>query len=423
MPRGGMFDPISLPSGLDTRDYLRMSQQDLAATQSRQGAVSSAMQDRLEQEKLFRTLEAARLEQSALQELDKLDTLDPDFVESAEMFTELGTHAPAVGRALGAKYAKYNQNSTVLSKVSDDLAKLRAGDDKIDSTLQLTRGLLRAGGSAGQQLMSFRTRLSRDAGEKELEEKLSFNRSQMDTSETRRDAKAFTKGLSDLQTSVASRLKDISGLPEGWLTGNLIDMAYPEDKAEQTIITRDNMDDYILEGKEQKRVLGGASIEGTFQRARPDAKASVLASFGAPEGVDKVAWEDVTTAALAHSSMDEDIFVAQPDFTEFIMPSKAKGDPVEYFNAGGKGLSPEGTRYKEGREAILKGIHQKLRAVDEVPLDIRKFFDSTRMGINYRRVQQAKARNEADAVETVSDLETDKEGINSYVQTHIEKGK
>ena len=226
LPRNNrMFDPISLPSGLDSRDYLRISQQSMADDSARRNIVSSAMQDRLKQENVFRQLEASKQEQSALQELYRLDTFDPEFNEKADMYTELAAYSPRVANALQAKRNRFNQEAAALSGVSSALAVKRAKDEEIRDSLAVARELLRTRGANSSMFLRWKTGLARDAGLKELEEKQSFQTSRSGAAKALED---YGKGLATLQESVNSKLLNIPNLPESWSKRNIIDIGYPE---------------------------------------------------------------------------------------------------------------------------------------------------------------------------------------------------
>jgi hypothetical protein len=424
IPRNNLFDPISLPSGLDTRDYLRMSQQSLADTRSRQSMLSSAMQDRLKQENVFRQLDASRREQTALQELNDLDSSDPDFQENAEMFTELAAYSPAVSRALAAKQARYAQEGAALNSVADDLARLRSTDEDIGDTLATAKNLLKSRGSNSPAYLNFRARLSRDASKKEYEEKLAFNLSRDGDKTKIAEEKAFDSGLAKLTSSVQSSLNSIQGLPPEWSSGDLIDIAYPGSVSEQVTIDRGNADNYVLDSKELNRVYGGGTLEGLYEKKLPDPKEAIVSNYGvADKEGNAVPVENIIDA----SRMSEDAFVNDSMFENFLeVPKDEKDSDTKYgyykSESGSKNeLSQKGERYVKGREEMLRSLHKDLNLIEDIPIKIREFFDTTKTNKNALVRELQKRRSKAS--ETVSGLETGSEQIDAYINNKIEAGK
>lgn len=423
IPRNNLFDPISLPSGLDTRDYLRMSQQSLADTRSRQSMLSSAMQDRLKQENVFRQLDASRREQTALQELNALDSSDPDFQENAEMFTELAAYSPAVSRALAAKQARYTQEGAALNSVADDLARLRSTDEEIGDSLATAKNLLKSRGSNSPAYLNFRARLSRDASEKEYTEKLAFNLSREGDKTKKTEEKAFDSGLAKLTSSVQSSLNSIQGLPPEWSSGDLIDIAYPGSVSEQVTIDRSNADNYVLDSKELTRVLGGGTLEGLYEKKLPDPKEAIIANYNvADREGNAIPVENV----MAKSRVSEDAFVNDSIFENFLEAPKDGEDPdtkYGYYKRSGSmdELSQKGERYVKGREETLRSLHKDLNLIEDIPITIREFFDTTKTNKNALVRELQKRRSKAS--ETVSGLETGSEQIDAYINNKIEAGK
>ena len=423
IPRNeGMFDPISLPSGLDTRDYLRISQQGLADSRSRQNLVSSAMQDRLKQDEAFRQLEASRREQSALQELYKLETSDPDFGEKYDMYTELAAYSPRVAGALQAKQNKYNAENTALNSVATELARKRASDEEIDASLEVAKGLLKSRGPNSSMFLRWKTGLVRDAAKKEQEEKLEFQKSR--TAEAAAINK-YNTGLSTLQADVSSKLKTLGGLPDSWRMGDLIGIAFPEETEEETVITKDNIEDYYL-GEKANAIADevlkrGISVPGTFVKRAPNVEKSFLKSSEL---------SDYTNEALALSGSSEDAFVTAGVFDNFVFPpGKDEGeknpDYKKYWKkeAGSKEveLTEAGERYKLNKESILKDVHSKLNQIRSIPIDIRKHFQSSRLAQQKLREEMIRRASLVQTGLETSSPDEKQEKTNAFIKDAFDK--
>ena len=407
LPRNNrMFDPISLPSGLDSRDYLRISQQSMADDSARRNIVSSAMQDRLKQENVFRQLEASKQEQSALQELYRLDTFDPEFNEKADMYTELAAYSPRVANALQAKRNRFNQEAAALSGVSSALAVKRAKDDEIRDSLAVARELLRTRGANSSMFLRWKTGLARDAGLKELEEKQSFQTSRSSAAKALED---YGKGLATLQESVNSKLLNIPNLPESWSERNIMDIGFPEQSPEEEVtLTGDNVDLYDVDPQLAIDLKGqvGATSTGNYRKRMPDPQANVISSYGfTPKQEDKA-------LDLIDRGADVDSFTTNEVFNSYVIPpgqDEPKSEEFKKYWESNRGepasLSDEGERYKKNREATLSNLHSQLKAIDEVPLQIQKFFNSS--SISRKALQEYfadRARRATTAAETGIDV-------------------
>ena len=408
LPRNNrMFDPISLPSGLDSRDYLRISQQSMADDSARRNIVSSAMQDRLRQENVFRQLEASKQEQSALQELYRLDTFDPEFNEKADMYTELAAYSPRVANALQAKRNRFNQEAAALSGVSSALAVKRADDQEIQDSLDVARELLRTRGANSSMFLRWKTGLARDAGLKELEEKQSFQTSRSGAAKALED---YGKGLATLQESVNSKLLNIPNLPESWSERdrNIIDIGFPEQPPEEEVtINTDNVDLYDVDPRLSKKIKDqDLTSTGKYRKRMPDAQANVISSYGfSPE-------QENEALLLINQGADVEMFKNADAFNSYVIPpgqDEPKSENFKKYWESNRGepasLSDEGERYKKNREATLSNLHSQLKAIDEVPLQIQKFFNSS--SISRKALQEYfadRARRATTAAETGIDV-------------------
>jgi len=408
LPRNDrMFDPISLPSGLDSRDYLRISQQSMADDSARRNLVSSAMQDRLKQENVFRQLEASKQEQSALQELYRLDTFDPEFNEKADMYTELAAYSPRVANALQAKRNRFNQEAAALSGVSSALAVKRAKDEEIRDSLAVARELLRTRGVNSSMFLRWKTGLARDAGLKELEEKQSFQTSRSGAAKALED---YGKGLATLQESVNSKLLNIPNLPESWRRGDLVNIGFPEQAPEEEVtLTKDNVDLYDVNTQLSDRIKGqDLTSTGVYRRRMSDPQANIINSYGFNQDQEDKAMKLIESGADLESFKTDDVFNSY-----VIPPGLNEGDSDEdrkkYWETGYGSSSPNlsdvGERYKKNREATLSNLYSQLKAIDEVPLQIQKFFNSS--SISRKALQEYfadRARRAATAAETGIDV-------------------
>ena len=406
LPRNNrMFDPISLPSGLDSRDYLRISQQSMADDSARRNIVSSAMQDRLKQENVFRQLEASKQEQSALQELYRLDTFDPEFNEKADMYTELAAYSPRVANALQAKRNRFNQEAAALSGVSSALAVKRAKDEEIRDSLAVARELLRTRGANSSMFLRWKTGLARDAGLKELEEKQSFQTSRSGAAKALED---YGKGLATLQESVNSKLLNIPNLPESWSERNIMDIGFPEQPPEEEVtINKDNVDLYDVDPQLSKKIKGqDLTSTGAYRKRMSDPQANVISSYGFSPDQEEKALELIDRGA------DVDSFTTNEVFNSYVIPpgqDKPKSEEFKKYWESNRGqpasLSDGGERYKKNREATLSNLHSQLKAIDEVPLQIQKFFNSS--SISRKALQEYfadRTRRAATAAETGIDV-------------------
>jgi hypothetical protein len=176
-----LFDPIPFPSGLDSSTYATMARRVLDDTVDRQRKVSSSLKDRLDQEDTLRKLEVQKTQDSALDELNKLDPLDKNFSQDVAMFAEVAAYSPAIANALSAKQNLARNYNTILGGVVKDLGASNLTGEETALTYSMAESLLKQGGPSGRVLNIFRANLARKAINDTQERQLQFNKSKAST--------------------------------------------------------------------------------------------------------------------------------------------------------------------------------------------------------------------------------------------------
>ena len=176
-----LFDPIPFPSGLDSSTYATMARRVLDDTVDRQRKVSSSLKDRLDQEDTLRKLEVQKTQDSALDELNKLDPLDKNFSQDVAMFAEVAAYSPAIANALSAKQNLARNYNTILGGVVKDLGASNLTGEETALTYSMAESLLKQGGPSGRLLNIFRANLARKAINDTQERQLQFNKSKAST--------------------------------------------------------------------------------------------------------------------------------------------------------------------------------------------------------------------------------------------------
>ena len=293
-----------------------------------------------------------------------------------------------------------------MSGVSSALAVKRAKDEEIRDSLAVARELLRTRGANSSMFLRWKTGLARDAGLKELEEKQSFQTSRSGEAKALED---YGKGLATLQESVNSKLLNIPNLPESWSKRNIMDIGFPEQSPEEEVtINKDNVDLYDVDPQLSKKIKGqDLTSTGVYRKRMSDPQANVISSYGfSPE-------QENEALLLINQGADVEMFKNADAFNSYVIPPGQDEPKSENFKkyweqsnrAQPASLSDEGERYKKNREATLSNLHSQLKAIDEVPLQIQKFFNSS--SISRKALQEYfadRARRAATAAETGIDV-------------------
>ena len=246
--RDNMFSPVALPSGLDARDYRRFSQIALDDDIARDKRLSSSLKDRVGQEKNFRELEAFNAENDALQELNDLDSFDPDFEEKLQLFSPLATYSDAVSNMMALKRSKAGDNRKLLQTAASGMGSAGYNPRQIDEGIDRVQMLLRTQGAGSPLLAKRMANLQREVGEE------SFRKQSVLSTSTRREDAAVARRARELEGIVndeqslinkfQEEFSNTAGVPSLRSVADLVNFV-KDAPIERVELTADNIDDYI----------------------------------------------------------------------------------------------------------------------------------------------------------------------------------
>ncbi len=149
LPQGSsFFGPLSLPSGLDVRDYARMYQKADEFDVGLSTSISTIAQNRANAQRQESLRQASIMESDALAELNKLDVSSPGARDALSKFGLIGGLSQSVGTALNRKYKELDDNNRFMSSLMQDAATAGYSDEEMAVSLAAAQELLRSNPTA-----------------------------------------------------------------------------------------------------------------------------------------------------------------------------------------------------------------------------------------------------------------------------------
>ena len=303
------FGPLSLPSGLDSRDYLRMYKKANAFDEGLSKTISTVAENRAIAEQKNKERQASFMESDALAELSRINVSGPGAREALGNFSHIAGLSRSVGAALTRKYKDLDDQNKRLSDLTTYMAKAGYNDLQAVGQYAAAELALHNNSLATYNILSMRAQ--RDAVEATARRSGAYNQKDYGRAAEASYLKtgATARGLFGIiPPSVRDAHPGFFNQYEGLrtLTPEILDKG-----VEQVLVTSENMGDFRLTDGQIKEIGVVGFINLRNPKSIKDKSAAVSKDIVGTTLFGPRRWSDIQRAA---AKGDKGEFVPAPSW-------------------------------------------------------------------------------------------------------------